>query len=387
MVRYVSTVSLFCSAFFLMLGVGLTVSLLPARMVILSGSFSDVGYLASFFALPFVLLQVPVGALADRYGYKAFLTCGYVLCCLAALVYCYSETPAGLYFGRFLQGVGEVPVWALAPALLSIEWPAGTGKAMGMYNASIHLGLTGGSLMGLLIVDGWDGNEAFMVLAATALFGGLLVVLFTKNRSGATYAKVERVNLKTAAALIISRDTRPVFTGIALYGCGYGMFLTVIPMSLLTSRPNDQFSVALFFVLFYIAVSLSQLMGGAVSDRAGRVQTMVSGMALAAVCLPMAFRFEGATLLIILALASFGLGVFWVSSMAALSESVPVSCRGTISGAFYLSWGGGFFIGPVLLGWVAHRGYFELGMLVFSTLLMGNVVVLVYSSVSDHSMG
>jgi hypothetical protein len=38
-----------------------------------------------------------------------------------------------------------------------------------------------------------------------------------------------------------------------------------------------------------------------------------------------------------LTLAGFGLGVFCVSSMAFLNESVSGSLKGTISGAFYFS--------------------------------------------------
>ena len=70
-----------------------------------------------------------------------------------------------------------------------------------------------------------------------------------------------------------------------------------------------------------------------------------------------------------LAFASFGLGVFCVSSMAYLNESVPESSRATISGNYYLSWGLGYFLGPLAVGWLGEMvhpqaGYYLLALLI-----------------------
>jgi hypothetical protein len=58
-------------------------------------------------------------------------------------------------------------------------------------------------------------------------------------------------------------------------------------------------------------------------------------------------------------LTSFGLGVFCVSALSWLNNSVGDSLKGTISGAFYLFWGIGFFVGPAALGMFgeAVRGF------------------------------
>jgi hypothetical protein len=41
--------------------------------------------------------------------------------------------------GRFLQGIGEMPIWALAPAMLSLQYADTKGKVIGLYNVSLHL--------------------------------------------------------------------------------------------------------------------------------------------------------------------------------------------------------------------------------------------------------
>jgi MFS family permease len=91
-----------------------------------------------------------------------------------------------------LQGVGEAPIWALAPALLSIQYPTEKGKFIGIYNASLHGGLVSGSLLGILTNKAWQGNESFLLFAGVAFAGGLLIALFVENPSqeGGAAAKV-----------------------------------------------------------------------------------------------------------------------------------------------------------------------------------------------------
>lgn len=378
MARYRAAIALNCSVFLLMVGVGVTVALLPRRVIALSGSFADVGCLASAFALPFVLLQFPIGRLADRYGFRAFLMAGYTCCCLSGLVYCFAESPISILAGRVLQGTGEAPLWALAPAFLSIQYPQNKGKAIGMYNASIHLGLTVGSLLGLFTFSVWNGNEAFGILAATSVCGGFLVTLLTgvprREISGAR----ERVEERNMKSLLGSRDTWVTLTGIALYGCGYGIFLTVVPMCMIQPDSSGGISVGLFYVLFYVSMSMSQFLGGRLSDRTGSTKTMIIGLVTATGCMVLAPGLPGVWLQTVLALASFGLGVFCVSSMVFLNEHVPSSLRGTISGAFYLFWGVGYFIGPMLLGELTDSGGFKLGILIFATLLLGEAMAVAY---------
>jgi MFS family permease len=366
--------------FLLMLGVGMMVALLPSRIIGLSGSFSDVGWLAAAFAVPFVLLQVPVGGLADKYGFKVFLMAGYALCCLSGLFYFVADTPRLIFLGRALQGVGECPVWSLGPALSSIHHPASKGKMAGIYNASIHLGLTCGSLLGLLTSRIWQGSEAFLLFAGVSALGAIVIASCAESGSHRLApAKERKAEVGNMTLLAGDRTVRAVLVGITLYGCGYGVLLTVIPAVLMNRTGPGEMSVGLYFVLFYIALSLSQLIAGPLSDRKGRGFTMIGGLAMAVSglalfsglsqqwpCLPYAS----------LSLASFGFGVFGVSSIAFLNDRVPASSKGIASGAFYLSWGIGYFTGPLVLGKMADLGYFEVSILALAALLLSEAAVL-----------
>lgn len=332
------------------------VALLPQKIIYLSGTVSSVGYLASAFALTFVLIQIPIGKLSDRFGFKPFIVSGYFICAGTGLLYYFSDSANLIFIGRMLQGIGEVPIWALAPALLAIQYPTQKGKVMGLYNASLHCGLTAGSLSGIWVAKIWQGNEAFLLFTGMSFLGGLLIVLFVKDpekKSNAVAAKsvIKRTPDKVDLLSLASKpENGVVFAGILLYGAGYGIFVTMIPGFLISVKQSDQTLVGIFFVLFYIAVSLSQLVASPISDHRGRKPVMLAGLATAIVGMALFSGFSLPWLLVFLTLAAFGLGTYCVSALAFLNERVSDELKGTISGAFYFFWGIGYFTGPLLLG-------------------------------------
>lgn len=362
-----SSMALCAAAFIQMVGVGLIVALLPNRVIQLSGSMGYVGYITSAFAVPFVLSQLPAGRLGDRYGYKKFLVGGYIVACLAGLVYFKSDRVWGILAGRALQGFAEVPAWALAPALLSLLFAKTKGEAIGKYNASFHLGLTAGSLLSVWAFARWSGNEAFLLYAATGLFGAVLAALFVKDPKDIGPAR-EKVGYGEVLEAMKQIRRPAVHTGICIYGGGYGAFLTVVPGVLLVEKGFSQSGVAVFFSLFYIAISLAQVIAGKISDKRGPNAPMYAGLLLIAAGFASFMWFLGTLVYVSLFLASFGLGMFCISAMVILNEAVPVSLKGSISGVFYLLWGMGYFLVPPVLakvgGAIGYRAVFSVAALV-----------------------
>lgn len=370
------------AASLLMVGVGMIVALLPQRILDFSGSLTSVGYLASFFALSYLIVQLPTGSLADRFGAKPFMVLGYALCGVSGLAFFLAASPEALFLGRFIQGAGEAPVWALGPALLSLAYPRAKGKAIGIYNAAIHTGLTLGPLLGIVLFPTGAGSLPFLLFAALCFAGSVTVLLFlpktpTASRQASRQASrraagqvVGRTpSLRDMLRLLKTRGPLIALAGVILYGAGYGIFVSVLPASLALNKGFDNFAIGLFFALFYAAISLSQLIVGPLSDRHGRHPYMIAGFILATIGfasfapLPHPWTYGPLTL------ASFGLGIFCVASMVYLNESVPESLRATMSGSYYLSWGVGYFLGPLVVGQLGeavhpHAGYWVLSFLI-----------------------
>lgn len=235
-----------------MLGVGAVVPLLPGIVAGLAGTPSAAGYLASAFAVSYVALQVPLGRLADRRGFRPFIALGYGLCGVSGILYFFGESLPAILFGRLLQGAGEAPVWALAPALLALRNPASKGKIIGTFNASLHLGLTLGPLLGLLMWNfGWR-QSAFLFFSGMSAASALLVALFAEDRDPVPEEKTaaEKIDFRKAAAIARSGAVPSVLAGVVLYGAGYGLFVTTVPAFLIGVKGLSQGAVFFFFSLY-----------------------------------------------------------------------------------------------------------------------------------------
>jgi MFS family permease len=378
MKRNSTLINLNLSVFFMMLGVGMIMALLPSRVIEITGSGRSVGLLASSFAVSYILLQVPIGNLSDKLGFKFFLFFGYLVCSAAGLLYYFSESANLIFLGRLIQGAGEAPIWALAPALLSIKFPASKGKVMGIYNAVIHVGLTIGPILGILVLKRWPGNQAFLFYAVVCLIGALIILLGVENAEPGRGAARERMNLGRIAALAANKSTLAALIGITLYGVGYGIFLTIIPAFLISVKGFSQAYISLFFSLFYVAISLSQVITGHFSDKSGREIFMITGLIIASLGIAVFPGLEQPFVTIMLTVASLGLGIFYISSMAYLNDKAPNSLKGTISGAYYLFWGIGFFAGPVIISRLGELPGFNTGFYIFSAALALEVILITY---------
>jgi MFS family permease len=369
--RYQTLIALNVSVFLLMIGGGMGVALLPQKIITLSGSVTLVGYLAAAFAVAYVLAQVPLGNLADRMGFRLLLTAGYLLSGVTALLYYWAGTPTLIFWGRALQGIAEVPIWALAPALLSLHYAPLKGRAMGLYNATFHLGLSAGPLLGMVLPASiGQGDSTFLVFAGTSFAGALILALFVENPQSRAVDKVESFDLKQILQVVSQRLTLVVLLGITLYGAGYGLAVTIIPAFLITAKGFQQGEINLTLSLIYIAVSLAQLVAGPLSDKAGRQGFMIGGLGLAALGLASFSSLPQPWLHGALALTGLGLGVFCVASLAYLNECVSDGLKGTISGAHYLFWGVGYFCGPLAVG-ALGRGIELTGGFYLLALLLG----------------
>ena len=352
---------LYAAAFCLMFGVGMIVSLLPCKILTLSGSLPHVGGLAAAFALIFVPAQIPVGRWADRYGFRPLLLAGCLLSGLSGLLYSESQSILGLFAGRMIQGLGEVPIWALGPALLAVRHPQNKARAMGLYNAAIHLGLTAGSLAGIWMVTHPSGNLAFRIYAGLCLLGALLI------RFGVKEPRRQTTEDTPTAPFKAPRRNTLLFT-VLLYGAGYGICVSTIPGFLIQVRGLSPQIPALFFTLFYLGISLSQLTAGPLCDRGHQRPVLITGMALTALGVAAFSQASPIPLLILLTLAATGLGSVCVAALAQLNHGVPDSHKGRILTQFYLCWGIGYFSLPLIMGTLKNPQTWNMGFITLAVI-------------------
>jgi len=370
------TIALNGSVFLFMLGVGLITPVLPGKIFTFSQSTVQVGILAATFAISYVLVQIPMGIWSDRLGYKRFIVSGYILCGSAGVFYLLAKTSSTILLGRIVQGLGEAPLWALAPAILSLIHTNTKGKEIGKYNASIHLGLTSGSLIGFFVLKHCSESSVFLLyvllcfLATMWTFGSVqgerLVPLPTED--------ISKQGHKRKLLLLKKHSTIAVLTGITLYGVGYGVFMTIIPNYLSQSRLFENDLSGIVFIAFYIGITLAQFVGGPLADKIGRIFPMVLGLSCYSLGMLVFIHISSLFVIAVLAISSLGLGLFLVGSLAFLNDQVDNCSKGFVSGLFYFFWGAGYCFGPIIMGFVSEiglirNGFGSLGLIGILTVL------------------
>ena len=335
-----------------MLGVSVAVPRVTSQVVAFSGGDGQIGWIASAFAVSYILFQVPYGNLSDRFGFKPFLVAGYLISAAAGLVFALSGSSLPLFLGRAVQGVGEAPVWSLAPALLTLLYPEGKGTIMGRYSMALYGGIVAGPLL-VPLVPFLDGPGAFWFYSAVCLGAEGIVALEVENRR--PQGSSEAWSLSGALRLLQTRPVRLALLGIGLYGAAQGLFFALIPGYLIAQRGFAPVEVGYLLSAMYLGTTLAQFVFGPLSDRRGRRPFMVLGLVVAGAATASFFLFGKAGATLLLGVGTTGLGSFFIASMAYLNEKAPESLKGTISGAYYLFWGVGYFAGPLLWG-VLGRG-------------------------------
>jgi MFS family permease len=138
--------------------------------------------------------------------------------------------------------------------------------------------------------------------------------------------------------------------GVALYGAGYGTFLTVIPVYLQAAKGFGETGIALYFSGFYVAIGSAALLTGLLGERLGQRRLMAAGLAPAAIAMAFLPAAEGMVLLGLLFASMLALGIFGMSSLGYLNALAAPERKGTFSGFYFLAWGLGMFLGPLVIG-------------------------------------
>lgn len=366
--RYLSLMALCLAVFLVMLGMGMAVTVLPGRFLQVSGSPRSAGWLASIFALSYMLSQFPAGRWADRHGYRLALAAGCLLIAASAALYMIAASPVMLYLGRFIQGAGEAPVWAAAPAMLGRLYPDAKGRVMGLYSASFHLGLVAGPGIGIQLTAA-GRLDPFMAFSILCLVAGAIVFLFTRDPKPA-----ETPARPTEASFVKKRGLWAIGCGILLFGTVYGLIISCLPVHLISAAGFSKEDLRAFFFFAYLGIGAAQLTGGELSDRLGRPGLMIAGLVSLGCGLFGFTAISSWSFLAGVTAMGLGLGVFSIASLAYLNEIAPDKHKGTVAGLYYSAWGFGYFAGPLLVDYV----WVERGMRAMATYALMLAIVLAW---------
>jgi predicted MFS family arabinose efflux permease len=335
----------------------------------------ETGLLQTALTLPFVLIAIPAGLLADRVSRRRLMASAVALLAILLLLGLNWLTLPLLALFGFIAVCGTVVYSVAAPALVPSLVPA---QALPAANARIELARTiafaGGPALGGVLV-GWLGAApAFAFAAALSVIAVVLLSGLYEPQRTVAPRRYPLHDIKEGAAFVMRHPLlRPVFITQFIFNTGSFLLLAVFVPYAVRHLALSATSVGITLAMYGIGM----VVGALLATRVMRRITFGAVIGLGPV--------TGFTASAIMALTTFipsaplaGLGFFllgvgpilWVISTTTLRQSVtPPSLLGRVSAINILSYGArplGSALGAVIGGISGAEACLHLAALIFA---------------------
>jgi len=336
-------------------------------------SNTQLGFVFSAFAYPYLVFQIIGGWLGDRFGARrTLLVCG-LIWASATVLTGFAQGFLTLVLARVMLGFGEGATFPAATRAMS-NWtaPSSRGFAQGLTHSCARIGnaITPPLVAWLIIALSWRGSFVVLGVASFAwvLVWGLYFRDNPRDHPGITQNELDRlpahVDGSSAAQIpweALLRRMWPVTLVYFCYGWTLWLFLSWIPSYFLHNHHLDLKHSALFASGVFFAGVVGDTAGGLISDYLARRTSdlklarrnlvmvgligaalslfpllLASDVAVAAICLSLGFFF-----------AELTIGPMW-----AIPMDIAPRYSGTASGLMNMGSAFAAIVSPVVAGWL-----------------------------------
>jgi MFS family permease len=358
-------------------------------------SKTQIGFVFSAFAYPYLIIQVFGGWISDRFGARrTLIVCGIVWGGATALTGL-ADGLTSMIVARVLLGLGEGATFPAATAAMS-RWVAKgkRGYAQGITHAAARIGnaVAPWGVVAIMSVYGW--RASFYACAALSLAWVILWALtFTeapKDHPRITPAELAALTQAPSVTPMIPwgplvKRMAPVTIVYFCYGWTLWLFLSWIPQYFIHSQHLDLKKSALFSSCVFFGGVVGDSLGGVITDRilhrSGNLRLARSYMVSLCMLLsllslvPLMFSHDATASLIFLT-AGFFFAELTIGPMWAIPMDVAPEYSGTASGIMNTGSASAAIISPVVGGYLVDTtGNWQLPFL-GSMILMGFGVLL-----------
>ncbi len=338
------------------LGLGFIIPLFPIYVARKGATNFQLGLIVSGFTFSQFLLQPFFGGLSDRFGRKMFMVFGLGCYGIVSCLYTFADSLTGVFVVRLLHGVGAAMIWpALSAFIIDLSPVERRGETVGFLSAMEMLGFAAGPILGGLLYNLGGMNLPFWGCALLAFLGMALIWLLIQEKPPSHPAEKKSFFERYGFASLRHPDIRLLCLIGFCETFVWGLIITLLPVmaSGLGVPPGK---IGWLFTSYFIFYILLQWPVGKWSDRRGRKSPIIWGMSIYALSVLILSR--GGDLfqmLLVLAIAGAGLGIYSPSVRVAVADLTSEKRRGASFGVFITTRMFGFFLGPNLSGMMADR--------------------------------
>jgi MFS family permease len=357
--QWVQFVAFTTVTFFVAMGVGLIIPILPEYKRIFSLSSAEAGLIPAGFFAGRLAFDLVGGILSDRLGPTRVLVTGSVLTGAASVVAGLTSSFPLFLAALLVQGMGAGLFVTAAMSIVIALVPRGrTGRAMGTYQSMSLLGFSVGPTVGGLSAAAFGPRGPFFVYAAVA-FGGLAVAMAALRFPGPTGAQIgvaentaPEWSLRSSLSLLHKQALLlALLATCTLAWTSGGVRGSAVPLYASTDLSFDAVQIGLLMS----ASSLGQLAvlapGGYLLDRIGRRPVIISSTAATGASIALlGVATEPWTLVAVSVLFGITLGCLGIGPWTVLVDVVEPRLYGTAAGIQRTALDLGKVVGPVAVG-------------------------------------
>jgi predicted MFS family arabinose efflux permease len=292
---YSYTVLLLC--WFGWICIYLTKSALPPLLPVLSSeiglSHAQTGLIESAYLVGYILVKVPLGHLANKFGVKRILIIGMIGYGTASALFTFASTYPMALLLRFLVGFFQGIHLPVANALLSERFGPKQGRAIGFHESGPNVGATIAYPIAITIASVWNWRWTFLLLSipafllAVAVFSLLKDEPFGGQRQSST-AQENNQRIRDYVWVLL-----PMTLTISLYNICVTALMTFIPSYLVEFRGLSLASAGLISMILPAAGFVAKVGSGFAAERVGSKNAICGAAALTGVSIVLLTLLEG----------------------------------------------------------------------------------------------
>ena len=330
-----------------------------------------IGLAIGAYGLSQALLQIPFGALSDRYGRKVMLYIGLVIFFIGSVVSASSDTIYGVIAGRFIQGAGAIAavIMALLSDLTSVE---SRTKAMALVGMSIGVSFTLALILGPLVADLGGLRAIFWLTAALALSALLWSFVAIPNPTVKTKHRDNRVFKDQIRDVLRDSELLRLDFGIFVLHFVLTAMFIAIPVSLVNSAGLPSQDHWWLYLLVLVGSFFGMVPLIIVGEKHHKMK-MIFCLAIllvlsSAAAMPLAHSQLG-WFVVALFIFFMGFNLLEASLPSLVSKISPAGNKGTAMGVYSTGQFVGAFLGGVVGGMLLDL-YTETAVYMFSVCLV-----------------
>jgi predicted MFS family arabinose efflux permease len=358
--------------------------LLPSIQADVGMSFTQLGFFTGLYGLLALLLSVPAGLTAKRFGEKRVLAAGLVGVAIGSvlLARAWSFESAVAFRGLTIFGYRFAFVSVLIAVAMTAP-PQLRGRTMGVLGATSAMASVVGAPLGGALVGELGWRTAILGYAAMALFGAAVFFLFYRATAEPPSAPLEDAPADPAGRRSAFRSPVVWLLALVVGLGGFGQFTVTyfVPSVAASVYGLDAAAAGLIISTGYIAAIVLNLVIGMLADRFDKLVVLAGIVALLAAA-SASLAVENELLFRIATAVVIGFGFSAANQLYGLAGSL-MPRRETGNAMGIVSLGAGLFgyFGPQMLGILRDTtGSFAAGfyMVGCADLLTLGLIVLLY---------